>query len=87
MAKNVLNMILWHPEMNISQAEITYVHRGARGNLKTIEGSSVDNLKGGFLILKDGTQIPFHRIIKIEYKNRLLWMKSHPRDESKEIIF
>ncbi len=72
MAKNILNMILWHPEMRIDQAKITYIHRGALGNLKTIKGSSIDKLEDGFLILKDGTQIPFHRIIKIEYNDKTL---------------
>lgn len=43
--------------------------------MKIIEGSSIDSLKGGFLILKDGTQIPFHRIIKIEYEQEIIWMK------------
>ena len=68
-------MILWHPEMDINKAKITYVHRGAKGNLKTINGDFVEGLKGGFLILKDGAQIPCHRIVKIELKDRLLWKK------------
>ena len=75
MAKNMLNMVLWHPEMEIERAKISYVHRGTRENIKTIRGSSIDRLEGGFLISKDGTQIPFHRIIKIEYDNKIVWMK------------
>jgi uncharacterized protein (UPF0248 family) len=75
MAKNVLNMVLWHPEMERERSKISYIHRGARGNIKTIKGSSIDRLEGGFLILKDETQIPFHRIIKIEYDHEILWIK------------
>lgn len=75
MAKNILSMLLWHPEMESEKSKISYIHRGARGNIKIIEGSSIDRLEGGFLILKDGTQIPFHRIIKIEYDNEILWIK------------
>lgn len=75
MARNMLNMVLWHPEMEIERAKISYIHRGTRENIKTIPGSSIDRLEGGFLILKDGTQIPFHRIIKIEYDNKIVWMK------------
>ncbi len=74
MAKNILNMILWHPKMRIDQAKISYIHRGAPGNLKTIKGSFVDRLENGFLILNDGTQIPFHRIIKIEYNDKILYI-------------
>lgn len=70
-----MNMILWHPEMEINQSNISYIHRGAHGNIKTINGSSIDRIENGFLILKDETQIPFHRIIKIEYKEKILWKK------------
>lgn len=76
MAKNILNMVLWHPKMEINRSKISYIHRGARGNIRTIEGSLVDRIENGFLILKDKTQIPFHRIIKIEYNHRIIWDKS-----------
>lgn len=75
MAKNILNMILWHPEMDVEKIRITYVHRGARGNLKTISGSSIESLEGGFLILNEGTHIPYHRIVKIESDKKVLWKK------------
>lgn len=75
MAKNILNMILWHPKMKISRSKISYIHRGARGNIKTIEGFLIDRLENGFIILKNGNQIPFHRIIKIEYNNKVIWSK------------
>ena len=75
MAKNILNMILWHPEMETERCKLTYVHRSRRENLKTIKGSSIDRLERGFLILDEGTQIPFHRIVKIEYDDRIIWIK------------
>ncbi|AEG19117.1 MAG: RNA repair domain-containing protein [Methanobacterium paludis] len=75
MAKNIINMILWHPEMEIDGTKITYIHRGVQGNLKTIDGISIEKLEGGFLILKEGTHIPYHRIVKIEFDNKVLWKK------------
>ncbi len=75
MAKNVLDMIFWHPEMDIKLSKITYVHRGSKGNLKTIKGDRINRLERGFLILDEDTQIPYHRIIKIQYKDKLLWNK------------
>ena len=75
MAKNIINMILWHPEMKINEIKIIYVHRGAIGNLKKINGDSIERLERGFLILNEGTQIPYHRIIKIENKDKILWKK------------
>jgi len=75
MAKNILNMILWHPEMEIGHTKISYIHRGASGNIKTIQGSLIDKIENGFLVLNDETQIPFHRLIRIEYEDELIWKK------------
>ncbi len=75
MVKSVLDMILWHPQMKIEKCKITYVHRGVQGNLKTIKGSSIERLERGFLILNEGTQIPCHRIVKVECNNEVIWNK------------
>ncbi|MGB9201539.1 DUF504 domain-containing protein [Methanobacterium sp.] len=61
--------------MQITKTEITYIHRGAPENLKTINGNSIVRLDRGFLILKEGTQIPIHRIVKITNNNEILWKK------------
>jgi len=74
MARNIINMILWHPEMQITETKITYIHREAPGNLKKINGDSIERLERGFLILNEGTQIPYHRIVKIG-NNNILWKK------------
>ncbi len=75
MARNIINMILWHPGMEINETKITYIHRGVPGNLKQINGNSIERIERGFLILKEGTQIPYHRIVKIENKNKILYKK------------
>ncbi|MCE7698679.1 MAG: hypothetical protein K8E24_007540 [Methanobacterium paludis] len=68
MARNIINMILWHPEMDIEGTKITYIHRGIQGNLKTIDGNSIGKLEGGFLILKEGRLLNLQSHIKKEYK-------------------
>lgn len=75
MAKNILNLMMWHPEQDISRCHITYVHRGAPGNLKTISGSQIEKLEKGFLILAEDVHIPYHRIIRIECPNKVLWKR------------
>ncbi|MGC9516548.1 MAG: DUF504 domain-containing protein [Methanomicrobiales archaeon] len=75
MAKNILNMILWHPKMEIGNCKITYLHRGARGNIKTILGNRIRKVEKGFLILDDETMIPLHRVIRIQYKDDIVWNK------------
>ncbi|MDD3984342.1 MAG: RNA repair domain-containing protein [Methanobacterium sp.] len=75
MARNIINMILWHPGLDINETIITYIHRGVVGNIKQINGNSIDRIERGFLILVEGTQIPYHRIVKIENKNKILYKK------------
>jgi len=71
-----MDMLYWHPNKEMSLTRISYIHRGAPGNIKTISGSKVANLEKGFLVLEDDTHIPFHRIIRIEYNQRVIWKKS-----------
>jgi uncharacterized protein len=61
--------------MRKERMKIIYIHRGTQGNLKMIAGSSIERLEGGFLILMEGTQIPCHRIIRIEYNDKIIWKK------------
>jgi uncharacterized protein len=75
MARNTINMILWHPDMKNTEIKITYIHRGVPGNLKTITGNSIKKLERGFLVLNEGKQIPLHRIVKITNNNKILWKK------------
>ncbi len=41
-------MILWHPEMRIDQAKISYIHRELREILKQSEEVSLIDWKMGF---------------------------------------
>ena len=75
MAKNVLDMILWHPELDFSKCNVSYIHRGAPTNIKSIGCNRVSSLERGFLILDDQTHIPCHRIVKIEYNGKVIWNK------------
>jgi uncharacterized protein len=76
MAKRILDMLRWHPEMNMENCRVTYLHRGSAGNLKTIPAKDIQTLEGGFMIMVDGAMIPYHRIVKIECDNRLIWKKN-----------
>jgi uncharacterized protein len=75
MAKNTLNMIFWHPNHDINNCSVTFLNRGSLGNLKTIPGNIIDRMQGGFMILSDGAQIPYHRIVKIECNDKIIWRK------------
>jgi uncharacterized protein (UPF0248 family) len=82
MARNILNMILWHPEIEIQECQITYQHRGSLGNLKTIPAANIERLEGGFMIMFDGSQVPYHRIVKVECDEKIIWKKSRIKGDS-----
>ncbi|GAB6055331.1 DUF504 domain-containing protein [Methanobacterium movens] len=82
MAKSILNLLMWHPEKKLSTCKITYIHRGSPYNLKTVPGSKIKKIEKGFLVLKEDIQIPYHRIIKIECPDKLIWKKCVSKSNS-----
>lgn len=53
-----------------------YIHRGAPGDIKIVEGSAIKNIDRSFLILEGAVQdvhIPYHRIVRIEFNNHLIF--------------
>ena len=64
----LLNEIKWR--FDLGRCRIYYVHRGAPGDIKIVEGSEIKNIERGFLILKGEMQdvyIPYHRIFRIDF--------------------
>ena len=71
--RDLLNKIRWD-ESNIlspSKIEITYIHRGAPRDEKTVLFSDVKDVLSAFFTIEselfpdEKTNIPFHRILKI----------------------
>lgn len=51
---------------------ITYVHRGAPGDVLEVTGRDVRDVARGWLVL-EGAQIPWHRVLRIELDGDLVW--------------
>ena len=78
MAKRVLDELKWHPEKNLEEVEVTYVHRGAPGDEVTISGGEILALEKGFFVVLQGgreTRIPYHRIKEIKYRGEVVYRK------------
>lgn len=71
--REVLNEIKWRHDA-LEDAEITYIHRGAPGDVMTIGGKSIVSLGRSFFETADPT-IPYHRIVKIRLKGKLVFGK------------
>ena len=65
----ILNRIKWAKKFDLNKIIIFYLHRGALENTKIIYGKDI-KLIGKSFIETFNSNIPYHRIIKIEYDNK-----------------
>lgn len=72
--RDVLNKLKWCGEMR--DVRVTILHRGAPGDRKTFTDMDIVRLGRSFMHVRSGhgeVQIPYHRILRIEAGNRVLW--------------
>lgn len=76
--KDLLNEIKWKGDYDISKCNIYYINRGSLDNIAIVEGGQIIEIGKGFLILEgipDEKYIPYHRIIRIEYEDLVIFEK------------
>jgi uncharacterized protein (UPF0248 family) len=73
-AREVLLEMKWSG-YGIHDITISYVSRGSPGDIALIGGMEISKIDRSFLILSDGTHIPFHRLRKIENDKEILWIR------------
>jgi len=61
-----INKLIWTNQ--IKNYDFVIIHRGVPNDERVIRGEEILALKERFLFLKEGTQIPIHRIKKIVKK-------------------
>jgi len=69
--REVLDEIKWHQKAWV-EAEVTYVHRGAPGDVMTISGGDLTALGRSFFEVGDSSS-PYHRIVEIALRNNALF--------------
>jgi len=70
----LLNEIKWR--FDLKRCRVYYIHRGAPGNVKAVDGSAIRAIDRAFLILEGyphEVYIPYHRITRIEFNNHILF--------------
>jgi uncharacterized protein (UPF0248 family) len=75
--KEVLNKLKWQ-SADLKDSKITIVHRGAPRNIRIIDGADIIELGRSFMRVaspEEEAEIPYHRIIQIEVKGKILWQK------------
>lgn len=80
--RETLNKIKWSTKGGLSDCEIIITHRGAPGDIKTIQGRGIKDVAPRALIIEeDGEEIiiPFHRIRQIRKGGLVVWQKMERR--------
>ena len=68
----ILNKIKWTKEFDLKKITIYYLHRGANDNKKIVYGIHLKSIEKSF-IETNTSSIPYHRILKIEYGNKVIF--------------
>lgn len=74
MSYEILNRLKWAG--GLEGCEITVIHRGGKGNRKTISGLDVTEVKKSYFSYRTGkgeTTIPLHRVLQISMEGKVLW--------------
>lgn len=72
----IINRLKWSSEGGLSDCEIIILHRGAPGNLRSINGRSIKDVAPRALICEDcgeETLIPYHRVRLIKKGTKTVW--------------
>ncbi len=70
--RDILNEIKWRG-LDVSRCEVFYVHRGAPNDTKVVRGDEIEKIASSFFILREGTMIPYHRIFRITYEEKVFY--------------
>ncbi len=71
--REILNEALWRADADFGKVEVTYVHRGAPGDRRTVGGRDIEELERDFMVLRRvpgrprRPHVPYHRVTRIRY--------------------
>ncbi len=67
--REILNRIKWDDSLSPEEFQITYTHRGVKGDQLTINFTEVSEIRSSWIIVSDDnddTAIPLHRIVRVK---------------------
>ncbi len=73
-AREALNELKWRYDRKLEEIKVYYVHRGAPGDFKVLDGEDIEDLGRSFIKLLDG-EIPYHRVFKISKDGEVVFSR------------
>ena len=81
--REILNRLKWTEGEDLAEAIVTYLHRGAPGDVMAMLGKDIVELERSFFVTKEA-KIPFHRIRRIEYRGQTLFQVDKKKERREE---
>jgi len=72
--REVLTRLRWKEGEDLGEATVWYIHRGAPGDLMSISGGDILDLGRSFFETGEA-MIPYHRVVRIEYRGEVIFEK------------
>ncbi|MFH0847965.1 MAG: RNA repair domain-containing protein [archaeon] len=85
--KNVLNKLFWDRRENAKDYRITFVHRGAPEDKRTISASQILEVGNSYFVYMSSAEgeatIPFHRVVEVFsiVSDKALWRSTKQESE------
>ena len=76
--RSVLESMIWDTRNRKEDYRIVFRDRGMPNDINEVRGDEIE-VRSDRIILKDGREIPHHRIIAIWRRNELLYVGLHER--------
>ncbi len=79
--RDVLNRIFWNAAEKTEDYEVTFIHRGAPMDRRTIPFKAIKEVRSSWFVYsqsgEEDTLIPLHRVLEIKNlrSGRVLWSK------------
>jgi|Deesub1362B_J571_1020462.scaffolds.fasta_scaffold05361_2 uncharacterized protein (UPF0248 family) len=70
--RELLNRFMWDPSMDIADLEIHYLSRGSPAGYGIIRGEEIKDL-GDMFIITDSLMIPYRRVLRVYYRDELVY--------------
>ncbi len=74
--RSLLESMIWDPRMTPEEFKIVFVSRGSPNDLEEVKGDEIE-VRNDRIILRDGREIPHHRIVAIWRGKDLLYLREN----------
>jgi len=73
--RRALDALQWGEGRHLADLEFLVVDRAAPGGQRKLQGRDLKGRDASYLIMADGTQLPFHRVVEVHLEGRTVWKK------------